>query len=799
MSLIGVKNRTRFFGFVVGRCWWTTIIVILLISVLAAGVGQLATVDVGIRNHFDKDDPRLVELERFEDIYAVSDSVLVVVAPPDGTVFTRKALLAVENLTEALWQTPYATRVSSITNELHTEGNAEGLVVEPLVDDAALLDKSELYRIQMIALANQEIAGRFVSRDGRLAGLIVSLALPDEDREQKKVEVVKALYSFVNKQRADNPDIEYHIYGELLLDQTIRQALDEDMSILAPTAFAMMMLVAFAVLRTICGVLGILAMLIAVIASSFGFAGWAGLSFYGESGAAIFVLMAVAVAHSVHVIQGMMKGMRRGLDRKASVVRSMEINARPIFLTSLTTAIGFLSLNFSEMPPFRVMGNIVAFGSICAFIYSVTLFPALLTIMPMRMVAARKSRVKLFDALGNFVTSKRTLLLSVFAVLFVVSTIGVSRIELDDNNLKLLDSNYELRQSADFINRNFSGLDTLEYSLSAGREGGITDIDYLRQVESFANWLRDQPEVSHVTSISNVMKRLNQNLRGGVDDAYRLPKSSDLAAQYLVLYEFSLPVGLDLNNLINFDRSATRMTVVIESMSVREQIEFDDRAWAWLQKNTPEIQTRATGVTIVSAYSVMRNIVKMLIGTFIAMSIVSLVLVFVFKSIRLGLLSLIPNFLPAIIAMGIWGYAVGTISVAASIVTAIAFGIIVDDTIHLLSNYLRSRKEGKTPTEAIIPTFNQVGRPLTVTTLIFALGFLVFGASGLSTNQTLGVLVGIVIVIALAADFLLFPPLLILLDRDGFRLSEPASQAGTPPHSSIGRADTSPEGRWSGG
>ena len=252
---------------------------------------------------------------------------------------------------------------------------------------------------------------------------------------------------------------------------------------------------------------------------------------------------------------------------------------------------------------------------------------------------------------------------------------------------------------------------------------------------------------------------------------------SDLAAQYLVLYEFSLPVGLDLNNLIKFDRSASRMTVVIEFMSVREQIELDDRALAWLRKNAPEIQTGATGVSMVSAYSVMRNIVKMLVGTVIAMSIVSLILIFVFRSVRLGLLSLVPNFLPAIIAMGVWGYAVGTVSIAASIVTAIAFGIIVDDTIHLLSNYLRMREEGKAPAEAITPTFKQVGKPLLVTTLIFALGFLVFGASGLSTNQTLGVLVGLTIVIALVADFLLLPALLVVLDRRRSRSKEPVPDA----------------------
>ncbi len=765
MSLIGAEKTSRFFDLVVGRCVWTTVAAILAAAALAAGLQQLTTVDVGIRNHFNEDDPRLVELEQFEDTYAVSDSVLVVMAPSDGDIFTREALVAVEKLTDALLHTPYATRVSSIANELHTVGDADGLTVEPLVGDAPSLDQAGIGRIRTIALANREIAGRFVSRDGRLAGLIVSLALPDKDRERSKVEVVDRLYSLVGEQRASNPDIEYHIYGELLLDQTIRQALDEDMTVLAPAALAMMLLVAIVLLRSIWAVLGILAMLVAVMTSGFGFAGWAGLKFYGESAAALFVLMAVAVAHSVHLIQGVMEEMRRGMDRKAAVVQSLRINGRPIFLTSVTTAIGFLSLNFSEMPPFRVMGNIVAFGAMCAFVYSVTLLPALLAMMPMRVAAGRGGGTGFLDRLGSFVTSKSTMLLGVFVLLTAASAIGVSRIELNDNNLKLLDESYELRQAADFINERFSGLDTFEYSLSSGREGGVTDIGYLRQVDSFADWLREQPEVSHVTAISDVFKRLNRNLNGDADGTYALPGSSDLAAQYLVLYEFSLPVGFDLNNLIAFDRSSSRMTVTVESMSVREQIDLDNRAWAWLGKNAPEIQARATGVTMVSAHSVMRNIVKMLIGTFIAMTIVSLVLILVFRSISLGMLSLVPNFLPAIMAMGVWGYAVGTVSVAASIVTAIAFGIIVDDTIHLLSNYLRSRNQGKPPAEAIIPAFRRVARPLAITTLIFALGFLVFGLSGLSTNQTLGVLVGITIVIALVADFLLFPPLLVLFDR----------------------------------
>ncbi len=760
-------SKTEFFDLVVNRYLWTTAIALIAVVILAAGAHRLITVEVSIRNHFKESDPYLVELEKFEETYAVSDSVLVVAAPQNDTIFTREAFVAIESLTDALWRTPNSVRVDSITNYLHSEGTDEGLIVEQLVDDAMSLDETRIERIREIALSTQEISGRFVSRDGRLAGMIVSFAIPEQDRSTTRVTVVDALRDLVNEQRAANPEVDYYIYGEMLLNRAVRDALNKDMSTLAPIAFAMMALMAILFLRSVWCVLAVFAMLVVVVASSFGLAGWIGLTFYAESGAALFILMAIATAHSVHLIQGMRDGMLDGMERRPAITYSLQANLRPIFLTSLTTTIGFLSLNFSEMPPFRVMGNLVAVGSMVAFVFSVTLLPALLSMMPIRGSSKKNSERQFSRWLGNFVISNRTLLLWVFVILCVLGLIGISRINLDDtNNATLLDKSNELRQSGDFISDNFGGLESFEYSMSSGRDGGITDIGYLNQVSSFADWLREQPEVSHVTAITDILKRINQNLHGDAIDSYALPTDSDLAAQYLLLYELSLPVGRDLNNLINFERSATRLTVLVKKMQVSEQIELDKRASTWLRENAPEMGAGATGVAIVGAYSVMRNIVNMLIGTGIAMLIVSLLLIFAFKSLRFGILSLIPNFLPAIIAMGIWGYVVGTVTIAASIVAAIAFAIVVDDTIHILSKYLKSRAEGKSPTDAIVPTFRFVGRPLLSTTLIFALAFFVFGASGLSTNETLGVLVGTTIVVALIADFLLFPPLLIALDKD---------------------------------
>ena len=745
------------------RRWLTILLSLLVMLVLAAGARHIVAVDVDVRNHFSKDDPHIVALEELEATYALSDAALVAVAPKTGTIFTRETLVAIEALTEQLWRTPYVTRVDSITNHSHSEGVEDELIVDPLIDDAESLSDEDMERIRGIALATEEIAGRLVSRDGRVAGLVVSVSLP-EDRELGKLEVTDFLHGTAAAAREKHSAIDYHLTGELVLNRAMRDAIDNEMAILAPIALGTMLLVAIVLLRSLWGTVAIVVMLIAVVLSVLGFTGWTGMKLFGESGAALFVLMAVTVAHSVHIIEGMAAGLAQGMDRRQAAIHSLQVNVWPVFLTSLTTAIGFLSLNFADMPPFRVMGNMVAFGALCAFAYSVTLLPAFLSVVPMRGRSPPAGKLDLFDRLGRFVVSHHTTLLWSCGVVIVILVAGISRIELKENWLELLDESYEFRRSTDFISENFTGVETYEYSLGSGREGGITDVEYLARVDAFAQWYRAQPEVAHVLAVSDIVKRLNKNLHGDDPEFHVLPDSSDLAAQYLLLYEFSLPVGRDLNNLIDVERSATRVTVVLKSLSTNEKIELDHRARDWLRKNAPDLETGASGVAVVGASSIQRNIEGMLLGTAVAMAIVSLLLLFVFRSVRLGLISLIPNFVPAAMAMGLWGYAVGEVGVAASVVTAIAFGIIVDDTIHFMTKYAGARKNGLLPSESVQSAFRSVGRALLVTTVVFGLGFMVFGASGMTTNQALGLLVGMTVIIALLADFLFLPPLLMALD-----------------------------------
>ena len=754
----------RYVAVVLHRRWLVAALATLLMLVMAGGARFIGITN-DYRSLFDEDNPQLLALDALEDTYTVSNAALIAVAPREGLVFTRGTLGAIEELTEAAWQAPYSTRVDSLTNYSHSEALDDDLIVEPLVDDAPSLDDAGLARVESIALNATEIAGRLVSRDGRVGGLAISFILP-EDADAATVEITDYLYAMLSEARAAHPDVAYHLTGDVVMNREFADTTQDEMRTLAPLVFVIIVVAATVLLRSVFGTLALVVTLVFVVNTTLGFAGWIGTVFNPANSGVPIIVMTVAVAHSVHVVSSALAGMRHGLDRNEAIAESLRDNARPVFLTTLTTAIGFLSLNASDAPPFRILGSLVAFGVLCAFIYSMTLLPALLSILPLRAPPARAGRSGFFDRFGEFVVARRTFLLWFAGLVAAGLVMGIPRIELTDNWTQYFDERYEFRRDTDFVIENLTGMETLEYSLEAGREGGITDPDYLRAVDAFSEWFRGQPEVVHVQAFPDIMKRLNKNMHGDDPAFYRLPDDAALAAQYLLLYELSLPFGSDLNNRIDIAKSATRMTVALRSLTSRQQRELDSRAQAWLHANAPDLATAASGVSIVFAHLSQRNIESMLRATIVAMALISFILIGVFRSVRLGLVSLVPNFIPAAMSFGLWGYLVGHVGLAGSVMVAIAFGIVVDDTIHFLSKYLKARREFRPAPDAVRSAFRGVGHALWTTTAVLSLGFLVFASSGFEVSWALGWMVTITLVFALLADFLLLPPLLMAIDRN---------------------------------
>ncbi len=747
------------------RFRWLVIVLAFVTFIVTASGGRFISFSNNARDFFSGENPQLKALETLENIYSKDDIIIIAVAPKDKNIFTPQMLALVEDLTEKCWQLPYSSRVDSITNYQHTKAEEDDLVVENLVKNPLNLSAKELAEIKEIALREPVLKNRLISPSGHVTGISVLFRLP-ADNSLATIEIVEKVRELVAKAKEKHPDVEFPLWGGVMINNAFGEASKDDIETLVPLMYIFMALVMWVMLRSISGTVSALIVIFASSITAMGLAGWLGIVLTPPSAMAPTIILTLAVADSVHILVTMLHEMRKGRTKHEAIIESMRLNMQPVFLTSITTAIGFLSMNFSDAPPFRDLGNIVAIGVMAAFAYSVTLLPALMALLPVKTVKVDNADNIYMDRFANFVVEKRNSLLwgMTFFILLIIG--GISQVELNDLYLDYFDDRYQFRRDTDFINKNLTGISMVEYSLSSGEEGGISNPEYLNTLENFTQWLKEQPEVVQITNINDIMKKLNKSMHGDSPDWYKIPDNRDLAAQYLLLYEMSLPFGLDLNNMINVDKSATRFRITLTDIQNREIRAFEKRASGWLKENAPEkMHVAGTGISIMFAYINERNVTGMLRGTFIALLFISGILIFALKDIKIGLLSLIPNLVPAFLAFGLWGYTVSQIGLAVSVVAAMSLGIVVDDTVHFLSKYLRARREHNMDSkEAVRYSFHNVGMALVITSTILIVGFGILSMSGFKINANMGILTAIAITFALWVDFMLLPPILMKLD-----------------------------------
>ncbi len=751
------------------RWRWIACVGALVMVVLAStGVFHLGFSN-DYRIFFSKANPQLLAFENLQNTYTKSDNVLFVITPKDGQVFTRRTLEAVRWLSDKdrAWQIPYSIRVDSVTNFQNTYAQGDDLVVEDLVPDPSTLDDAALARIRHIAVNEPLLVNRLISPDASTTGVNVIVQLPGIHPEKEVPEVVSYSRRLADQLRAKYPELEVHMTGVVLLNNAFSEMAMRDMKTLIPVMFLVIILMLVVLLRSVAATFVTVLVIFLSIITAMGVAGWLGIKITPPMASAPTMIMTLAVANSVHFLVTFLQKVRVGESQRDAMQESLRINLQPILITSVTTAIGFLSMNFSDAPPFRDLGNVVALGVVASFLYSLMLVPAMMLLIPIRQKKVAAHTAPVMDALANLVVHRYKLILWVMALLVVGLASFLPRNQLNDEFVKYFDQRVAFRVDTDYTTDHLTGLYSISYSLGAGESGGISNPAYLRKLDEFARWYRAQPEVKHVSSLSDTMKRLNMNLHGDDPAWYRLPDSRELAAQYLLLYEMSLPYGLDLNNQINVDKSASKLDVSLESLSSDQTIALEARAQHWLKTHAPaSMQVHGASPSIMFSHIGKRNIHSMLIGTTIALVLISFILIFALRSFRIGLISIIPNLVPAAMAFGLWGLLVGQVGLALSIVTGMTLGIIVDDTVHFLSKYLRARREeGYTPEAAVRYAFHTVGTALWTTSVVLMAGFLVLVYSPFELNSGMGLLTAITIGFALLADFLLLPTLLIALDK----------------------------------
>ena len=746
---------------------WLIILLSFVLVLGAASGGRFLVFKADYHVFFSGDNPQLQAFDKLEKTYSKNDNVLFVLTPKDGDVFTNETLMVVETLTEKAWQIPYSTRVDSISNYQHTYAEGDDLIVEDLISEADKLNPAELKKIKNIATNEPLLKQRLVSPSGHVTSVSATISLPNIDETKEVPEVVTFARKLADEIRLLAPNLGVRLSGMVPMNNAFAESAQGDMAGLVPISFAVMFIMLLILLKSFSITFGIILVIFMSILVGMGLGGYIGFPLTGPSVSSITIILTVAIANSVHVLTTFIHEMRKGTDKNNALIEALRINLQPVFLASATTMVGFLTMNFSEVPPFQHLGNFVAIGVVASFFLSVTFLPALISVLPVKVKEKEDDEDKLMVKLGDFVVKRQKKLIWGMGALILTLVVFIPKNELNDVFVHYFDETIQFRVDSDYIDKNLTGLYIIDYSLESGEEGGISEPGYLNEVERFANWYRAQAETRHVNIYTEVIKRLNKNMHADDKTWMKIPEDRNLAAQYLLMYEMSLPYGLDLNNQININKSALRMTVSIKTMSSNEIIELEKRAQVWLSKNAKYIKAAdGTGPTVMFAHIGQRNINSMLLGTTLALILISGILIIAFRSFKTGLISMVPNLVPAAMGFGLWGLFVGEVGLALSVVTTMTLGIVVDDTVHFLSKYLRAKREyGYSAENAVRYAFTHVGRALITTSIVLVAGFMVLAQSHFELNSGMGLLTAIVITFALMADFFFLPPLLMKLEK----------------------------------
>jgi len=757
--------------------WFVIAATLVVVGIFASGMRFLEfTTDY--RVFFSAENPQMLAFEKMQSTYAKADNVMFVITPKDGNVFTPKTLASIQWLTEQAWQTPYSNRVDSLTNFQHTEALDDDLAVADLVENPDELTADDLAKIQRIAHQEPSLNKRLINEAGTVTSVNVTVQLPGKDVKESP-----EIANFARKLAADlharDPNLDVALTGIAMMNSAFGETSEKDMGTLVPLMFLVVVITVGLLLRSVAPVIVTFLVILMSILMGMGSLGWSGVKLTAPVASAPTIILTMAVADAVHLFATYMWNLRHGLTKHNAMIESLRINMQPVFLTSLTTLIGFLCMNFTEVPPLAHLGNVVAVGVAAAFLLSITFLPALAVTIPIKAKKTDVTHHPVFDAIARFTTTHHKKLLLGMSAL----TIGFAALlplnQINDDFVSYFDKRVPFRVDSDYASEKLLGPYTIDFSINSNEENGISSPKFLQKVNAFVEFAKTQPEVAHVFTLTDTMKRLNKNMHGDDESYNKLPENSELAAQYLLMYEMSLPYGLDLNNQIDVNKSATKVTLSTINLSSAQLLDIEQRCADWFSQNAPGLTVDKASTALMFAHIGQRNAKSQTFGTALSLFIISMILIVALRSFKIGVISLVPNMAPAAIAFGIWAIIDGQVGMSVSIVAGMTLGIVVDDTIHFLSKYLRARREKNMDAqEAIHYAFAQVGQALAVTTVVLVAGFSILMISTFKVNADMGFVTAMTISIALVLDFLLLPALLMTFDRKPRALSQTQTSTG---------------------
>mgnify|MGYP003304786918 FL=1 len=741
------------------------IISLLILAGLAQGLSKI-NFNPDINAFFPENDTLTTSHLSIEDTYSSMDNAVIGIGVKEGTVFTNEVLSLIEDLTERAWKTPHSLRVDSLSNYSYVSADGDDLYIEPFLEGSSTYDLKTLKEKELIIEEEELAYGAIISKDKKTSLINIVFDPPRKDIEAEYQESLNYVLGFLEEARKNHPEVDLIISGIVYMEYQSPMLLKAQMPKLMPTAILVILLTLFLLLRSLVAVAGSFLVILMSVVSAMG-----SIGFMSGDIAQPFIMVPIliatlAVADCVHLFTLYFQNLDSSRKSKEAMLESLKLNLQPLFLTSLTTAIGFLSLNLAPVEPLRGIGNGVAVGVFLAFIFTVLLLAPIVSYFNVKQSKNINFQKNIARKLGRFSIKNYKRLLVIVPVIscFLMAFIPLNK--TNDNPLEFYSERYTTSAAdSKWISQRIGGTFPVSYELNS--QGIVSDPEFLREVDKFSEWLASNKEVLHVSSLSKIMKNLNKTLHGKQEEWNIIPTEPDLSAQYLFFYEMSLPYGLDLTNSISQNKESIKLVASLKELGSLEYREFAKRVENYASQNMPEdMVSIGTGTRPIFAFMSNMLITQLTYALGIGIVLITATIILFFRSLRYGMLTSVTNLLPIGVAFGIWAIVSGEISMLVGIGMGTTLGIIVDFTVHFLSKYLHARRQKNlSAEEAVEYAFETVGFALIITSFSLILGFLVLLQAFFIPIHGFVLFSSIAFLSALIIDLLLFPALLITWDK----------------------------------
>ena len=785
------------FGHLVYRNRLKAIFLILLFfGGLASNLPNL-TIDTSSEGFLHEDDPILLTYNEFRDQFGRDEVVVVAINPDD--VFNLKFLEKLKRLHEELEEkVPHLDEVTSLINARNTRGEGDELIVEDLLESWPQ-NETELADIKKRAMENPTYKNLLLSEDGGFTTLVIktdaySSEGVDEDvlegfddsepepgalsekraylTDAENSEVVSAISEIVK--RYDSKDFPIQYAGSPVIIDTIKKAMMRDMRMFMVMSIIIISVVLFILFRRVSGVLMPMAVVILSLFSTFGLMALVGTPIKLPTQILPSFLLAVGVGDSVHILAIFYNRFNKTGDKEASIAWAVGHSGLAIIMTSLTTAAGIGSFATAEIAPIADIGKFASAGVMMALVYTVVLLPALVALIPLkpkREIGNGKDGSlmdKLLVRTADFATGYPKSIAFVSTIIIAGALALALQLRFTHDPLSWLPENNPSRVATKIIDKNMKGTISLEIVIDTGKENGLYQPELLNSFDKLAAHAEsiktDELFVGKAWSVSSILREINRALNENRPEFYAIPQDKNLIAQEFLLFENS--GSDDLEDFVDSQFSKTRFSMKLPWINIIGYTDFlIDIEKTFQEELAGQAEVTVTGLISIFSHTLYAAIHSMGKSYLIAGVVITLMMMFLIGSVRTGLIAMIPNVMPILIVLGFMKATGMPLDLFTMMIGSIAIGLAVDDTIHFFHNFRRYYHETGDVPEAVRHTLLTTGRAMLVTTTVLAVGFFIFMFASMSNIFNFGILTGMAIILALAADFLLAPAMMMLISH----------------------------------